>query len=76
MAVWSRKARRGWWNETAVPGRVTTANDGMRGGLRGRRLTVVLPLDVVGELHRQRSKSHVRITAKSRILDRLTTSSE
>jgi hypothetical protein len=77
MAVWSRTKRDvAGGNETAVPGRVTTANDGMRGGLRGRRLTVALPLDVVGELHRQRSKSHVRTTAKSRILDRLTASSE
>jgi hypothetical protein len=34
------------------------------------------PLDLVGELHRQRSKLRVRTTAKSRILDRLTASPE
>jgi hypothetical protein len=62
-------------NETAVRGQVTTVNDGMRWP-RGRRLTVALPLDGVGELHRQPSKLHVRTTAKSRILDRLTASSE
>lgn len=43
---------------------------------RGRRLTVALPLDVVGELHRQRSKLRVRTTAKCRILERLTASPE
>jgi hypothetical protein len=58
-------------NETAVRGQVTAANEGMRWS-RDRRLTVALPLDVVGELHRQRSKLHVRTTAKSRILDRVT----
>ncbi len=42
----------------------------------GRRLTVALPLDVVGESHRQRSKLHVRTAAKSRILDRMTASPE
>jgi hypothetical protein len=62
-------------NETAVRGKVTTVNDGMRWP-RGRRLTVALPLDGVGELHRQPSKLHVRTTAKSRILDQLTASSE
>jgi hypothetical protein len=62
-------------NETAVPGQVTTVNDGMRWPC-GRRLTVALPLDGVGELHRQPSKLHVRTTAKSRILDQLTASSE
>ena len=43
---------------------------------RGRRLTVALPPDAVGELRRQRSKLRVRTTAKSRILDRLTASPE
>jgi hypothetical protein len=62
-------------NETAVRGQLTTVNDGMRWP-RGRRLTVALPLDGVGELHRQPSKLHVRTTAKNRILDHLTASSE
>ncbi len=43
---------------------------------RGRRPTVAVPLDAVGESHRQRSKLRVRTTAKSRILDRLTASPE
>jgi len=59
-------------NETAVQGQVTTANDEMRGGLAARRLTVALPLYVVGELHRQHSKLRVRTLQRARPPDGLT----
>ena len=69
-------ARRGWWKRDSNARRGDGCKRRDARWPRGRRLTVALPLDIVGELHRQRSKSSVRTTAKSRILDRLTASPE
>ena len=72
MGRLAQKARRGWWkrDSSARPGDGCKRRDARLP--RGRRLTVAIPLDIVGELHRQRSNLRVRDTAKSRILDRPT----
>ena len=72
MGRLAQKARRGWWKRGPSVRPVTAASEGMPGWPLGRRLTVALLLDVVGELHRQRSNCVLEPVQGPPIVDRLT----